>query len=57
MITYGNSRTKMVGIIRKVQEKQFTIQFPQLDHEVLGPFSDDSFTSSRRSDPFPRNGN
>jgi hypothetical protein len=38
MITYGNSRTKMVGIIRKVQEKQFTIQFPQLDHEVLVPF-------------------
>ena len=37
MIAYGNSRTKISGIIRKVQQKQAMIQFPEFQNEFPVP--------------------
>jgi hypothetical protein len=37
MIAYGNSRTKITGIIRKVQQKQAMIQFPEFQKECPVP--------------------
>lgn len=37
MRIYGNSRTKMTGIIKKIQQKQALVQFPSVGREVPVP--------------------
>ena len=37
MMVYGNTRTKLVGIIRDVQKKRALIEFPKYNKQLMIP--------------------